>query len=213
MKKDLKKSGIDSFNNYNNNFSNHNINEKLKEHNYLSINNLINYKWSSSKILPNKSKTNHNILNASLEEINKTKSNNSNYNHINITHENKETKNSRYNSIKLIFPSFLNKVDLNDSSQESTNLMGNTFSNKITINNSNIVTRKDKVINSFLDGPEDIHSRFVDLHKQRKMFYENMCDKTSETYGNNNNMAKLSDFDKSEYSEYFDNFNEDVPII
>ena len=111
------------------------------------------------------------------------------------------------------FPSFLNKVDLNDSSQESTNLMGNTFSNKITINNSNIVTRKDKVINSFLDGPEDIHSRFVDLHKQRKMFYENMCDKTSETYGNNNNMAKLSDFDKSEYSEYFDNFNEDVPII
>ena len=213
MKKDLKKSGIDSNNNYNNNFSNHNINEKLKEHNYLSINNLINYKWSSSKILPNKSKTNHNILNASLEEINKTKSNNSNYNHINITHENKETKNSRYNSIKLIFPSFLNKVDLNDSSQESTNLMGNTFSNKITINNSNIVTRKDKVINSFLDGPEDIHSRFVDLHKQRKMFYENMCDKTSETYGNNNNMAKLSDFDKSEYSEYFDNFNEDVPII
>ena len=148
-----------------------------------------------------------------MEEISKKKSNISSYNHANITQENKESKNSRYNDIKLIFPSFLNKMDINnDSSQESTNLVGNTFSNKITINNSNIVTKKDKVINSFLDGPEDIHSRFVDLHRQRKIFYENMCDKANETYGSNN-LAKLSDFDKNEYSEYFDNFNEDVPII
>ena len=28
-----------------------------------------------------------------------------------------------------------------------------------------------------------------------------------------NNMAKISDCDKNEYSEYFDNINEDVPII
>ena len=212
MRKDLKKAGIDSFNNYIN-FPNHNIVGGSKGNNYLSINNLINYKWSSYKIHQNNSKTNNNILNTSLEEISKKKSNISSYNHANITQENKESKNSRYNDIKLIFPSFLNKMDINnDSSQESTNLVGNTFSNKITINNSNIVTKKDKVINSFLDGPEDIHSRFVDLHRQRKIFYENMCDKANETYGSNN-LAKLSDFDKNEYSEYFDNFNEDVPII
>ena len=104
----------------------------------------------------------------------------------------------------------------NDSSQESTNLVGNTFSNKITINNSNIVNRKDKFINSFLDGPEDIHWRFVDLHKQRKLFYENICNKSNENEGNfniNNNIAKISDFYKNEYSEYFDNINENVPII
>ena len=116
----------------------------------------------------------------------------------------------------MIFPSFFNKVDNNnnESSQESTNLVGNTFSNKITINNSNIGSRKEKFINSFLDGPEDIHSRFVDLHRQRKLFYENMCNKANENEKNiNNSMAKISDFDKNEYSEYFDNFNECVPII
>ena len=103
----------------------------------------------------------------------------------------------------------------NDSSQESTNLVGNTFSNKITLNNSNIGNRKEKFINSFLDGPEDIHWRFVDLHKQRKLFYENICNRSNENESgfNNNNIAKMSDFDKNEYSEYFDNFNEDVPII
>ena len=218
LKKEITKSGLYLNTNYENNFSNHNLNQKRKkESKNLSINNLLNYKWSSSKMLLNKSKTNNNILNTSLEEINKSKSktnNNSNYN--NIIHENKESKNGRYNDIKLIFPSFFNKVDFNnESSQESTNLMGNTFSNKITINNSNIGSRKEKFINSFLDGPEDIHCRFVDLHRQRKLFYENMCDKSNENELNlnKNNIAKISDFDKNEYSEYFDNFNEDVPII
>ena len=217
LKKEIKKPGLDLINNYENNYSNHNLHQKAKkEKKNLSINNLLNYKWSSSKMLLNKSKTNNNILNTSLEEINKSKTNiNNNSNYNNIIQENKESKNCRYNDIKLIFPSFFNKIDFNnESSQESTNLMGNTFSNKITINNSNMGSRKEKFINSFLDGPEDIHCRFVDLHRQRKLFYENMCNKANENEGNaNNNIAKISDFDKNEYSEYFDNFNEDVPII
>ena len=217
LKKEIKKPGLDLINNYENNYSNHNLHQKAKkEKKNLSINNLLSYKWSSSKMLLNKSKTNNNILNTSLEEINKSKTNiNNNSNYNNIIQENKESKNCRYNDIKLIFPSFFNKMDFNnESSQESTNLMGNTFSNKITINNSNIGSRKEKFINSFLDGPEDIHCRFVDLHRQRKLFYENMCNKANENEGNaNNNIAKISDFDKNEYSEYFDNFNEDVPII
>ena len=217
LKKEIKKPGLDLINNYENNYSNHNLHQKAKkEKKNLSINNLLNYKWSSSKMLLNKSKTNNNILNTSLEEINKSKTNiNNNSNYNNIIQENKESKNCRYNDIKLIFPSFFNKMDFNnESSQESTNLMGNTFSNKITINNSNMGSRKEKFINSFLDGPEDIHCRFVDLHRQRKLFYENMCNKANENERNvNNNVAKISDFDKNEYSEYFDNFNEDVPII
>ena len=217
LKKEIKKPELDLINKYENNYSNHNLHQKAKkEKKNLSINNLLNYTWSSSKMLLNKSKTNNNILNTSLEEINKSKTNiNNNSNYNNIIQENKESKNCRYNDIKLIFPSFFNKMDFNnESSQESTNLMGNTFSNKITINNSNMGSRKEKFINSFLDGPEDIHCRFVDLHRQRKLFYENMCNKANENEGNvNNNVAKISDFDKNEYSEYFDNFNEDVPII
>ena len=210
MKRDLKKPGLDTSNNN----SNNNL-QNSKEKKNFGINNLMNYKFSSTKMLLNKSKTKSNILNTSLEEVNKSKPIN-NYVNIISSNNNKEIKNCRYNDIKLIFPSFLNKMDMyNDSSQESTNLVGNTFSNKITINNSNIVNRKDKFINSFLDGPEDIHWRFVDLHKQRKLFYENICNKSNEMEGNlyNNNMAKISDFDKNEYSEYFDNINEDVPII
>ena len=210
MKRDLKKSGLDTSNNN----SNNNL-QNSKEKKNFGINNLMNYKFSSTKMLLNKSKTKSNILNTSLEEVNKSKPIN-NYANIISSNNNKEIKNCRYNDIKLIFPSFFNKMDMyNDSSQESTNLVGNTFSNKITINNSNIVNRKDKFINSFLDGPEDIHWRFVDLHKQRKLFYENICNKSNEMEGNlyNNNMAKISDFDKNEYSEYFDNINEDVPII
>jgi len=211
MKKDLKKCGID----VSNNDSNNNLDQKSKENKNFGLNNLINYKYSSSKMFFNKSKTKSNILNTSSEEISKSKTNN-NYTNIISSNNSKEIKNCRYNDIKLIFPSFFNKMDFyNDSSQESTNLVGNTFSNKITLNNSNIGNRKEKFINSFLDGPEDIHWRFVDLHKQRKLFYENICNRSNENEGgfNNNNIAKMSDFDKNEYSEYFDNFNEDVPII
>lgn len=207
MKKELK-------NDYNKNSKNLNNNQKEKSLN-LNENKLINYKWSAPKMLLNKSKTNNKIFNTSLEEITNNKNNNFNYK--NITHDNKTSKNIRYNDIKLIFPSFFNKIDINnESSQESTNLVGNTFSNKITINNSNIGLRKEKFINSFLDGPEDIHSRFVELHRQRKLFYENMCSSGNNNelnINNNKNMAQISDFDKNEYSEYFDNFNEEVPII
>ena len=41
-----------------------------------------------------------------------------------------------------------------------------------------------------------------------------MCNKNNENDGGiKNDIAKFSDFDKNEYSEYFDNFNENVPII
>ena len=224
MKTNPKKQKLDLGNNDNNTESNHNLNnpnKKPKAYKNISINNLLNYKLSSSKML-NKSKTNSNFFNTYLEEINHTQTNNkSNYSKQIITtqnnnnyNDNKVTKNNRCNDIKFIFPSYFNKMDINECSQESTNLQGNTFSNKITINNSNIGTRKEKFINSFLDGPEDIHWRFVDLHRQRKMFYENMCNKNNENDGGiKNDIAKFSDFDKNEYSEYFDNFNENVPII
>ena len=218
LKNELKKleNKISNNSNYNNyNHLNHNLTQKTKDIHNISINDLLSYKLNTSKILLNKSKTNSNILNTSLEEI--TKINSSTHTNNNNT---KDHKNSRYNDIKLVFPPFLNKLDINnESSQESTNLIGNTFSNKITINNSNMVTRKDKFINSFLDGPEDIHYRFVDLHRQRKMFYESMCNKENENRGYNknnnfnNNKTKISDFDKNEYSEFFDNINEEVPII
>ena len=124
------------------------------------------------------------------------------------------TNNNNNKEIQLIFPSF-NKFDINnESSQESTNQIASTYSNKMTINNINIGYRKDKFISSFLDGPEDIHYRFVELHKQRKMFYENLCNKLEENGNNINvNNQNVNDFDISEYSEYFDNYNEDVPLI
>ena len=126
----------------------------------------------------------------------------------------KVTNNNNNKEIQLIFPSF-NKFDINnESSQESTNQIASTYSNKMTINNINIGYRKDKFISSFLDGPEDIHYRFVELHKQRKMFYENLCNKLEENGNNINvNNQNVNDFDISEYSEYFDNYNEDVPLI
>ena len=154
---------------------------------------------SSFKLLI-KSNTN-NILNTSIEDL---KQNNKEK----INKNNKDNK-----DIKLIFPPF-NKCDINnESSQESTNQMGNTFSNKVTIN-SNFGYRKEKFISSFLDGPEDIHCRFVELHKQRKMFYENLCNKLEdESKSIDNDKAIVNDFEKNEYSEYFDNYNENVPII
>ncbi len=174
--------------------NNNNSNENYKNQNKSSNQN-------SCKLLI-KSKTN-NILNTSLEELNESNNKNENVSSRNINNQN----------IQLIFPPF-NKSDINnESSQESTNQVGNTFSNKITIN-SNLGYRKEKFISSFLDGPEDIHCRFVELHKQRKIFYENLCNKLEEE-GNSidNNKQELNDFDKSEYSEYFDNYNENVPII
>ena len=169
-----------------------------------NINNNINDNNSSHKLLI-KSKTN-NILNTSLEDLTE----NNNIESVNSFNNNNSNNNKE---IKLIFPSF-NKCDINnDLSQESTNQIGNTFSNKITIN-SNIGYRKEKIISSFLDGPEDIHCKFVELHKQRKMFYENFCNKLEED-GNSldNNKANVNDFEISEYSEYFENYNESVPFI
>ena len=47
------------------------------------------------------------------------------------------------------------------------------------------------------------------------MFYENLCNKLEEDINSidNNRSSIYNDFDKSEYSEYFDNYNENVPII
>ena len=170
----------------------------------INLSNISNNKYSSHKIL-NKSKTNS-ILNTSLEDLTQKNKNENNNN-------NNNSRNN--NEIKLIFPNFSNKCDINnESSQESTNQIGSFNSNKYTINNSNINYRKEKFISSFLDGPEDIHCRFVELHKQRKLFYENMCNKMEEDgKSNDNNRINMNEFDKSEYSEYFDNYNENVPLI
>jgi hypothetical protein len=174
-----------------------NINVGKKNNIFSNNNNISSYK------LLNKSKTN-NILNTSLEDLTQSNNNNIQNTNININNNKKD--------IKLIFPP-LNKCDLNnDSSQESTNQIGNTFSNKLTIN-SNIGYRKEKFISSFLDGPEDIHYRFVDLHRQRKMFYENLCNKLEDEGNNIDNKVNINDFEKNEYSEYFDNYNEKVPLI
>ena len=177
--------------------NNNNINFNINDNNQ----NVNNIRHSSYKLLT-KSRTN-NILNTSLEDL---------------TEKNNEIKNVTNNNnnkeIQLIFPYF-NKFDINnESSQESTNQIASTYSNKMTINNINIGYRKDKFISSFLDGPEDIHYRFVELHKQRKMFYENLCNKLEENGNNINvNNQNVNDFDISEYSEYFDNYNENVPLI
>jgi hypothetical protein len=143
---------------------------------------------SKSKLLL-KSKTN-NLLNSFFEETNDAR------------------------GIKIVYP-INNKSDsYNESSQESTNPVGN--SNKYTINNiNNIGYRKEKFISGFLDGPEDIHYHFVELCKQRKNFYENfgnkMKDEEKKSLDINND--NTNDFNSCEYSEYFDNYNEDVPII
>jgi hypothetical protein len=190
----------------------HALNELKKEKNISNINSIRNLdlnltntnnnnRYSSYKLL-NKSQSNSNLLNTSLEDL---------------TQNNKNDNNSgNNNEIKLIFPSFINnKCDINnESSQDTTNQVGSLNSNKYTINNSNIIYRKEKFISSFIDGPEDIHCRFVELHRQRKMFYENFSNKLEED-GNSIdiNKANISEFDKSEYSEYFENYNENVPLI
>ena len=76
-----------------------------------------------------------------------------------------------------------------------------------------ILDIEKKNIFLLLDGPEDIHYRFVDLHKQRKMFYENLCNKLEDNENNIDNKANINDFEKNEYSEYFDNYNKKVPLI
>ena len=46
------------------------------------------------------------------------------------------------------------------------------------------------------------------------MFYENLCNKLEdESKSIDNDKAIVNDFEKNEYSEYFDNYNENVPII
>ena len=180
------------------NITNNSNNLNIYEHNH----NISNRQ--SNKLLI-KSKTN-NILNTSLEDLTE-KSNEIN----NINNKNKNNKNK---DIQLIFPSIIKNDFNNDSSQESTNQIISTYSNKMTINNTNMGYRKEKFISSFLDGPEDIHYRFVDLHKQRKLFYENLCNKLEENKNSIDiNKQDMNDFEKSEYSEYFDNYNEDVPFI
>ena len=186
-------------------------NETNSSKNYykINLNNESNNKHSSNnnKFLI-KSKTN-NILNTSLEDLTQS-------NKIEKLDTTNNGNGGGSKDIKLIFPSFINKADLiNESSQESTNQVGNTNSNKITINNTNLGYRKEKFISSFIDGPEDIHCKFVELHRQRKMFYENLCNKLEEDINSidNNRSSIYNDFDKSEYSEYFDNYNENVPII
>lgn len=147
-----------------------------------------------------KSKTN-NILNTFFDDYN---------------NDNKGEKMNKNLDIKLIYPSFMNKLDsYNDSSQESTNQIGT--SNKLTINNHNNI-KKEKFISGFLDGPEDIHFRFVDLHKQRKMFYENYDgvikdDENIMGKQNGNINDNKSNSNLYEFSEYFENFDEVVPII
>lgn len=114
---------------------------------------------------------------------------------------------------KIIYSSMINKFDTYyESSQESTNQIGN--SNKYTISKG---YRMEKFISGFLDGPEDIHYRFVELHKQRKMFYEGFINKIKEEDMNldnkNEQKTNMNDFDICEYSEYFENLKEVVPII
>ena len=178
------------------------IDSNKTSNNYnLKLNYDIKKNYSPNKLT--KSRTNKNILNNSSEKVELNKKNE---NEINLNDA--YSRRSYGKDIKLLFPSVINKSDLNnESSQESTNQVGNTYSNKMTI--------KDKFISSFINGPEDIHYKFVDLHKQRKIFYENLCNKLEEEGNNldNNNKTNNNDFDKNEYSEYFDNYDENVPII
>ena len=181
----------------------------IKSQKYINLNkNNINstnsniYKNSSYKFLP-KSNSNINILSTSFEDLIKN----------NKEDNNNNSRNKK--EIKLIFPSFTNnKLDINnDSLQESTSQIGSLSSNKYTINNSNLNYKKEKFISSFIDGPEDIHCKFVELHRQKKMFYENLYNKLEEGNSIDINKANMTEFDKNENSEYFDNYNEDVPLI
>ena len=45
------------------------------------------------------------------------------------------------------------------------------------------------------------------------MFYENLCNKLEDNENNIDNKANINDFEKNEYSEYFDNYNKKVPLI
>ena len=162
----------------------------------------INNKNSSNKLLL-QSKAIHHKLSDSSEHL-------TDYNRIINTTNINNISSGEGKDIKFIL---INKSDLvNESSQDSTNQIGNSISNKITLNNTNIGYKKDNFISSFLNGPEDIHYKFVELHKQRKIFYENLCYKLGED-GNSIDNKRNNDFDICEYSEYFENYNENVPII
>lgn len=162
-----------------------------------NLNNILNIKITDNKnnqdfIKPN---SKYDVINTSMEEDFIE----NNENDINLP------KNM---DIKLMLPTNTYKSDIyNESSQASTNQVN---SNKYTLNN-NIGDRKEKFISSFLDGPEDIHCRFVELHKQRKMFYENLCNNID---GVKSDFDKniMTDFEKCEYSEYFENYDK-VPLI
>ena len=177
--------------------TNNNLHIKIK-------NEIKNNNNTSNKFLI-KSRSNSNILNTSENFTDNNKIENTT--NINNTGEDDGKE------IKLII---INKSDLvNDSSQESTNQVGNSYSNKITLNNTNLGYKKEKFISSFLNGPEDIHYKFVELHKQRKIFYEDLCNKIRKDGESlENNQSRINnDFNIDEYSEYFENYNENVPII
>ena len=179
--------------------SNNNFNLKIKKD--------INDKNSSSKLLI-KSNTNNKV-----KVIKDSSKNLRGNNKIENTTNKNNIGSNDGKDIKFIF---INKSDfVNESSQESTSHVGNSNSNKITINNTNHKKEKEKFISSFINGPEDIHYKFVELHKQRKIFYENLCNGLEED-GNsieNNKTKNINDFDINEYSEYFENYNENVPVI
>jgi hypothetical protein len=87
--------------------------------------------------------------------------------------------------------------------------------------NNSFYSGEKKNINDIPNGPEDFHYRFVELYRQKKIFYNNLktkcIDKVLDIKDNNIEVMENDDyyFGKAEFEEYFENYEENdyVPYI
>ena len=87
--------------------------------------------------------------------------------------------------------------------------------------NNSFYSGEKKNINDIPNGPEDFHYRFVELYRQKKIFYNNhktkCIDKVLDIKDNNIEVMDNDDyyFGKEEFEEYFENYEENdyVPYI
>jgi hypothetical protein len=112
--------------------------------------------------------------------------------------------NSAKDYIKTPISNF-NCVNISNSTNSNFNMESTSESTK------NTLLEKNKISNSnYLDGPEDIHYRFVELNRQTKIYFIDLSKKINKRefgFGVQNRE------EYSEISKYFDNFLDEVPTI
>jgi len=112
-----------------------------------------------------------------------------------------------------------NLQDITHDSKETNelfDLMKNKLENLKKNYSLNLNNEKKIFLNSFPDGPEDFHFRFVELCKQNNSFYRNFYLNTinGDEKDNKNKKTCIKNEDVvNDYQEYFENYGEKVPYI